>query len=296
MKLNKRQFLGSENEFAQWEKAQFVILPVPYEGAVSYGHGTASAPEAILEASEYLEFYDEILKRCPHEVGIVTLAPTPISMDHARMHQIVFEKTHEILQHNKIPVLVGGDHSISSGAFRAFCEKYGSISCVQIDAHSDLRHQYEESIYSHASVLARIREMTPNALQIGIRSMSAEEAETIRKDQLMVCTMHEYRRRLFPLDDALSRLPDPVYLTVDVDAMDWGVIASTGTPEPGGFYWDEAMELLEKIFSRKQVVGFDMVELSTSASDRNSPFAAAKLLYKMIAFCSFYGKDISGHF
>jgi len=294
MKMNNRQFLGSENEFAQWERAKYVILPVPYEGAVSYGHGTASAPDALLDASEYLEFYDEVLKCCPHQVGIVTAEPTPISTDHARMHQIVFEKTNDILQHHKIPVLVGGDHSISSGAFRAFYEKYGSISCIQIDAHGDLRHQYEKSIYSHASVLARIREMTPHTLQIGIRSMSIEEAETISKEQMMVCTMHDYRRRLFPLDDALSKLPDPVYLTFDVDAMDWSVVASTGTPEPGGFYWDEMMDLLEKIFTCKQVIGFDMVELSTSANDRNSPFAAAKLLYKMIAFSSFYGKEISG--
>jgi agmatinase len=286
MKPHDLQFLGTENEFAQWETAQYALLPVPYEGAVSYGRGAAAAPEAVLEASCFLEFYDEALKFQPHEAGIVTLAPPPISDDHAQMHQTIYEHTREILNFDKVPVILGGDHSISSGVFRALQEKYGQLSCIQIDAHADLRDSYEGSIYSHASVMARIREMTPRTLQIGIRSMSREEAEAVGRNGASLCTMHDFRRGFFALDETLEALPNPVFLTFDVDAFDWSVITSTGTPEPGGFTWDEAMNLLWKIFERKQIIGFDVVELSADPHDRNSPFAVAKLLYKMIGFCS----------
>lgn len=288
MKAHENQFLGVENEFAQWETAQYALLPVPYEGAVSYGHGTAGAPEAVLKASCFLEFYDEVLKFQPHEAGIITLAPPPILDNHAKMHQTIYEHCREIVSAGKTPVVLGGDHSISSGVFRALKDKYGQLSCIQIDAHSDLRNAYDGSIYSHASVMARIREMTSHTLQLGIRSMSLEEAETIARDNLPVCSMHDYRSGHFSLDEALDALPDPVFLTFDVDAFDWSVIASTGTPEPGGFTWDEAMKLLWRIFERKRVVGFDVVELSADPHDRNSPFAVAKLLYKMIGFCSIF--------
>jgi agmatinase len=287
MKISELQFLGPENEFAQWETAKFALLPIPYEGAVSYGRGAAAAPEAVLKASCFLEFYDEVLKFQPHEAGIITLAPPPISDDHAVMHQTIYEHTREIINAGKMPVILGGDHSISSGVFRALKEKYGQLSCIQIDAHSDLRDAYEGSIYSHASVMARIREMTPHTLQLGIRSMSFEEAKTIARDGLPVCTMYDYRRGLYSLDEALKALPDPVFLTFDVDAFDWSVIACTGTPEPGGFTWNEAMILLWKIFERKHVVGFDVVELAADPHDRNSPFAVAKLIYKMIGFSAF---------
>jgi agmatinase len=130
--------------------------------------------------------------------------------------------------------------------------------------------------------MARIREMTPHALQIGIRSMSKEEAEWIERERLAVCTMHEFRNNLFNWRAVLETCPDPVYITFDVDAFDWSVIASTGTPEPGGFSWDEAILLLQHIFHTKRVIGCDLVELSYSPHDRNSPFAIAKLIYKMI--------------
>lgn len=278
------QFLGQENECAAWDAATYAILPVPYEGAVSFGKGTAEAPDEVLKASQYLEFYDEVLKIEPHTRGISTLAPTPVTRNHAEMHEIIYEHTREILLANKFPIVLGGDHSISSASFRAVKEKYGRLSCVQIDAHADLRDAYEGSQFSHASVLARIRDMTKDALQLGIRSMSKEEAERIDAEQLSVCTMHDMRQNSCNWIDLLESLPNPVYITFDVDAFNWDVIASTGTPEPGGFSWDEAVDILQRIFSSKRVVGFDAVELSAFPYDRNSPFAVAKLIYKMIGF------------
>lgn len=286
MKLYDRQFLGAENEYADWQTARYAVLPVPYEGAVSYGRGAAAAPDAILEASGYLEFYDEVLRTCPHQAGIVTVMPPPISDNHAEMHETIYRHTKEIVDAGKIPVILGGDHSISSGVFRALKEAHNNLSCIQLDAHADLRHKYEGSIYSHASVMARIREMTPHTLQLGIRSMSQQEAETVAHNDIRLYTMHEIRRAYFPLENILAALPDPVFITFDLDAFDWSVIAGTGTPEPGGFLWDEAIELLRTVFERKRVVGFDAVELAADPHDRNSPFAAAKLIYKMIAFCS----------
>ena len=132
--------------------------------------------------------------------------------------------------------------------------------------------------------MARIRDYTRETLHIGIRAISIEEAEKASREQIPLCTMHDFRTGQFDLNAALASLSDPAFVTVDVDAFDWSVIASTGTPEPGGFLWDEGLDLLQKIFSRKNVVGFDLVELSHSENDRNSPFAAAKLVYKMLGF------------
>ncbi len=282
MKLHRQKFLGEENDYFAWEAARFVVLPVPYEGAVSYGRGAAAGPQAILDASCFVEFYDEELRFCPHEVGIAAAAPTPVSDDHAEMHEIVYQHTREIVQAGKIPVLLGGDHSISSGAFRALKANYPKLGCIQFDAHADLRPSYEGSIYSHASVMARIREMTPYTLQLGIRALSEEEAKTA--EALPLCTMQRWRSGGFDVEKALDQLPADVYVTFDVDAFDWSVIWSTGTPEPGGFGWYEALALLRRIFASKRVVGFDVVELAPDPRDRNSSFAAARLVYKMIGF------------
>jgi len=284
MKLHPIQFLGNDVALPDPDKAAVAVLPFPYEGGVSYGKGTGKAPRAVLEASPYLEFYDEVLKTEPYRVGIITLAEPEIPSQPERMIRTVYQHTRELLEQNKFVILLGGDHSISSGYARALKEKYGQLSVIQIDAHSDLRDEYEGSKLSHACVMARIRELTPHTLQIGIRSMSAEEARLVENQGLNLVTMHDYRAGRFDLNALLYALPDPVFITFDVDAFDWSVVWSTGTPEPGGLLWDEAMSLLQEIFARKNVVGADVVELSHADFDRNSPFAVAKLIYKMIGF------------
>ena len=284
MKLYPKQFLGLDARFADHEKARVAILPFPYEGGVSYGAGTAQAPDSVIDASHYLELYDEVLKTEPHCAGIVTVSPPDIPTDHAAMSETVYKKTQTLIKKKKFVVLLGGDHSISSGFVRALSEEYGTLSAIQLDAHADLRDSYQGSKFSHACAMARIREFTPHTLQIGVRSMSIEEAERIEHEDLSVCTMYDFRQGKFDINAALENLPDPVFITVDVDAFDWSVIMSTGTPEPGGFFWDEAIDLLKNIFARKRVVGFDVVELSYSETDKNSAFAVAKLIYKMIGF------------
>lgn len=284
MKPHPRPFLDPGIEYTDFDQAAVVILPISYEGGVSYGIGTAQAPEAVIAASHQLELYDEELKSEPFRMGIATVLPPALPADPSELQATVYRCTAELLDQDKFVVLIGGDHSISNGFVRALHSKHGALSVIQIDAHADLRDTFENSCLSHACVMSRIRELTDKTLQIGIRSMSREEAQRIEREDLAVCTMSMYRKGEFDFDAAIDELQDPVFLTVDVDAFDWSVIQSTGTPEPGGFYWDEALELLRKIFERKTVVGFDVVELSAPAHDANSPFAVAKLIYKMLGF------------
>ena len=284
MNLYEKQFLGLDNKQPDYGDTPFIILPMPYEGGVSYGRGTARAPDAVLDASNYLELYDEILELEPYCAGIATVPPPDFGATPEEMFVAVYNCTAELLRDNKFVFLLGGDHSISSGYAKALLNAYPSLGVVQLDAHSDLRHEYDGSIYSHAAVMSRIHELTPHTLQIGIRSMCAEEAEKVKRENIALCTMFAFRNGVFDVDAAIEALPEHIYITVDVDCFDWSVVRSTGTPEPGGFIWDEAINLLAKLFRKKTVVGCDVVELSYAPDDPNSPFAVAKLIYKMIGF------------
>lgn len=284
MRPHHQQFLGLDPEYTSYEEAAVCIFPVPYEGGISYLPGTAKAPDAVLEASKNLELYDEVLKAEPYRMGIATIHPPEIPDGAEKVLEMVYRTTGSLMEAGKFVVLLGGDHSISSGCVRALYERYPSLSVVQLDAHADLRNLYDGSRFSHACTMARIREICTSTLQLGIRSLSREEAERIETEGINLCTMDDYRQGKFDVGTALDRLSDHVYVTVDVDVFDWSVIRSTGTPEPGGFSWDEGLSLLHQIFSLKQVVGFDVVELSYNEHDYNSPFAAAKLIYKMLGF------------
>jgi len=282
MKLNARQFLEPGDRFTRFETAAVAILPVPYEGGISWGRGTAGAAEAIFDASTHLEKYDETLDAVPARMGIATVAPPPLPPDPEGVEQALFGATTELVGAGKFPVILGGDHSVSLGPVRALQRHHGRLSVVQFDAHSDLRESFRGSRLSHACIMARVRELTGDVLQLGIRSMSAPEAERIARERLAVVTIDELRGSAFDLGAHLARLPDPVYITFDVDAFDFGVVRSTGTPEPGGLLWDEAMNLLRRIFLTRRVVGFDLVELSADVGDRASTFAVAKLAYRML--------------
>ena len=284
MKLYPKQFLGLDSKFTLFEKASVAILPFPYEGGVSYGTGTAKAPDAILDASCHLELYDEVLEAEAYKIGITTVFPPDIPNDPEEMIQAMYLAALELIKKDKFLIVIGGDHSITNGYFKAIKECYNQVSVIQLDAHADLRDSYQGSKLSHACVMSRIREQIDHTLQVGIRSFSAREASLVKSENISLCTMYQFRQDCFDLDKALDLLPDPVFLTLDVDVFDWSVILSTGTPEPGGFLWDEGISLLQKIFSKKNVIGFDVVELSYNKNDHNSPFAVAKLIYKMIGF------------
>ncbi|MBN1256079.1 MAG: agmatinase [Planctomycetes bacterium] len=264
-------------------EAKFGVLPFGFEGTVSYGAGTSQGPRAILEASAQVEFYDETLACEPCRAGIITY-PEPILPENpGEAVSAVREATAAILQDGRLPVVLGGEHSISLGVYQALSEKYPGLGVIQFDAHADLREEYQGTPYSHASVMARIREETRDVLQLGIRSLSLEEAERISANSYAVGLMKNLRGQTFDVKAALAKLPEKVFITFDVDALDLSLVRSTGTPEPGGFTWDEINALLELIFDQKQVVGFDLVELCDG--DAPSAYTIAKLAYRMMGLC-----------
>ncbi len=282
MNKNKLQFLQPDELYCDPANAGFFILPYPFEGGISFHGGTAKAPQAVLQASSQVELYDEMLDAEPFRAGICTLETPTIPAKTKEMADHIYKRCKTILEQGKYPIVLGGDHSISSGFVRALRRFHNPVGVVQLDAHADLRDQYENDPLSHASVMARIREQTEHTLQLGIRSMCMEEAELIKRENLSLQTMHELRKNQFNITAALERLPDKLFLSIDVDVFDTGLIQHTGTPEPGGLTWYEALGLLQDIFATKNVVGFDIVELAYHPDDWVSPFAVAKLLYKMI--------------
>ena len=257
-----------------------VVLPLPYEGTVTWGAGTARGPDALIEASCEVELYDEVLGFEPCHVGITT-APAPAMPVGARdAAEIARRETAAILERGRWPVVIGGEHSLSLGVYQALAARDPEIGVIQIDAHADLREEYHGSPYSHACVMARIREHTDDVLQLGIRSLSRGEAERIAREELAVAMMHELRSGRFDVEAALAALPRRVFLTFDVDALDLSLVRATGTPDPGGFLWDEINALLRTIFAFKQVVGMDLMELC--GGDPPSAITAARLVQRMI--------------
>lgn len=277
-------FLGGPESAAELDSARVVILPFGYEGGVSYGKGAAAGPRAVLEASHYLELYDEVLDTEPGQIGIFTAADPVIADDPEHMAGQLQALMQALLEQNKFVVVIGGDHSITNGYLRALSRQYTQFGVIQLDAHADLRDSYDGSPLSHACTMARALELTPHCLQIGIRSMSKAEARRIKEEKLAVYTMQDWRKGRLDLKAALDRLPSRIFLTLDVDVFDWSVISHTGTPEPGGCYWDEAIDLLTAIFAAKDIIGMDVVELSQDprSQDTKSAFAVAKLIYRLI--------------
>lgn len=286
---SKSNFLGIPAGFSSFENSQIVILPVPFEKTVSYGKGTKNGPEEIIKASRYVEFYDEELKNelC-FEKGIATLPELNLdTYPVSKGINLIYKKVKKLLDQNKFVVTLGGEHSLSLAPIKAHHEKFNDISILQIDAHSDLRNSYEGSKYSHASVMARVAEFNKNIVQVGIRAQCKEETEFIRKNNLHTFYMRDIRLNKFGKqwqNRIAGCLNDNVYITFDVDGLDPAIIPATGTPEPGGLFWDETMNLLRLIGKQKNIVGFDLVELAPLKSQSASNFIAAKLVYKLMNY------------
>lgn len=275
-------FLGEEAGCCKLADARVCVLPVPYEGTVTYGKGTAQGPQAIIDASCHVELYDEYLKEEPHLNGIATLPPLDSRGTPEEVIGRVRDEVASQLEGGRYVVTLGGEHSIAAGAIGAHVAACPEIGIIQFDAHADLREEYEGSSWNHACTMARAYEMVPaeNIVQLGIRSMSAGEAARIAERNYAV---HHCRSMLVDLSEslkAIERLPKKVYVTFDVDALDPAVVRSTGTPEPGGLDWMTAMRLLETIGRSKRVAGFDVTELC--GGDTVSAFAVARLVYRMI--------------
>lgn len=270
---------------SDYETSRVAVLPVPFERTTSYGKGTMSGPAAILRASQAMELYDEELDGEPYLQGIATLPSfLPETFDMGEGFAELQAEARIHMERGKFLVTLGGEHSLTQAPIRAAREVYGEIGVVQLDAHSDLREEFEGTPYSHASVMKRIVDDGIPTLAVGIRSLSAPEARLIRERNLPVIWGHQLDRaeELFPA--MLSNLPEKVYLTFDIDYFDPALVPATGTPEPGGGHWYPTLRLLRYLFQTKTVVAMDLIELAPIGGHPASDFLAAKLIYKCLGY------------
>ena len=264
--------------------AKFVVVPVPYDLTSTYQSGSRRGPAAILEASTNMELYDEELKKETYLAGIHTTLPIAIdSRGPKNMVSSVRKKISRIVSLNKIPVMLGGEHSITFGAVQAVIEKYPKLTVLQFDAHADLRDTYQGSPYNHACVARRISEICP-LVQVGIRSMSKEEGEFLPQSKVKSYSVDFVLDKKNRAETICKDLSGDVFITIDLDVFDPSIMPATGTPEPGGLYWKEVLGLLKLVSASCTIRGFDVVELAPLSGIVAPDFMAAKLIYRLMGY------------
>ena len=273
-------FCGLSGALTAYSQASAVILPVPFDKSSTWLKGADKGPAAIIEASKYLEFYDIETNSEVYKKGIFTANPI-----HASSSSALIKKTDAAVSHylkdNKIVATLGGDHSVSIGVIKSYATHCENLSILHLDAHADSRDSYGGTPYNHACVMARAREFTKNIVSVGIRSMdSSERAYVDRKKMFFAHAIHDSEKWI---KNAVRMLTDSVYITIDLDVFDPGIMPSTGTPEPGGLGWYQVMKLLAAVSKSKRIVGFDVVELCPS-NNKAPDFLAAKLIYTLLSY------------
>lgn len=279
-----RAFGGDDAGRPSPANTRLVIIPCPYEGTVTYGKGTARGPGALLDASANMELYDEEFRTEPIAHGIYTTPPLKLQrLRPEAMVAAVEREAAKWLARGMQVALLGGEHSVTTGALRAYKKRCPKMGTLQFDAHSDFRDTYHGTPYNHACVMARANELGPTA-GVGMRAVAAEEVPRFREKKHRVFYARETRNLMAAVNRVCAALPREIFITFDLDFFDPAVLPATGTPEPGGYGWNETIDFLAAIFKRKRVVGFDVVELAPRPGWPASDFLAAKLVYKMIAF------------
>ena len=276
-----KTFAGIPEKYHDYDRARVVLLPVNYDGTSTWGKGADKGPEAFLDAAENLELYDIETSSEPYRLGVHLADPAPEFTNPSSMVEHVHGEVLKHLKKGKFVTVFGGEHSISIPCIRAVREHFGNLTVLQIDAHADLRPSYEGTPYNHACAMAEAVSTT-NLVQVGIRSMDTSEVEHMKKENVFFA--QDIRENTFWIDRVLEKCVGNVYITIDLDAFDPSIMPSTGTPEPGGLYWYETLELLRKVSERNKVVGFDIVELCPIKGLRGPNFLAAKLYYKLLAY------------
>jgi len=272
---------GGNEVVYDYSASRIIIVPVPYDETSTWIKGADKGPDAIMEASVNLEFYDVETDSEIHLNGIHTVDPVREKRSPEALVDAVYKTIKLLLSGNKFPVVVGGNHTVSIGAVKAFSGHYKDLSVLQLDAHSDLRQEYEGSPLNHACVMARIREFAP-AVQVGIRSMAHEEVRFMDRERMFFS--HELYHDKANYRKAIDRLSENVYITIDLDVFDPSLIPSTGTPEPGGPDYFEIMHFLKDVIRNRNVVGFDVVELCPSPGNKAPDFIAAKIIYQLLSY------------
>ena len=272
---------GGNEVVYDYTASRIIIVPVPYDETSTWMKGAEKGPDAIMEASVNLEFYDIETDSEVHLLGIHTVDPVMEKQSPETLVDEVCRRICSLLDDDKFPVVVGGNHTVSIGAAKAFSGHFKDLSVLQLDAHSDLRQKYEGSAFNHACVMARIREFAP-VMQVGIRSMAREEVEFADRGRIFFS--HELYRDKTRYSKAIEGLSENVYITIDLDVFDPSLIPSTGTPEPGGPGYFEIMHFLKDVIRSRNVVGFDVVELCPSPGNKAPDFIAAKIIYQLLSY------------
>ncbi len=278
-----KNFGGLTEQYSKFESSKVVILPVPYDGTSTWIKGADKGPEALIEASCNMELYDINADKEIYSIGIHTAEPVRERRSPEKLAVEVEKQVSYLLKKKKFPIVIGGEHSVSIGAFKAFADFYkgSDFSILQFDAHADMRQEYEGSKYNHACVMARGAELAP-IIQVGIRSMSIEERADIKSDRIYYADFISDAGKTTWMYDLLNKLGKNVYITIDLDVFDPSIMGSTGTPEPGGLLWYQMLEILNKVNEKVNIVGFDIVELCPMKYNNAPNFLAAKLLYHLL--------------
>ncbi len=287
----QKKIFDPSPEYSILENAHFVVASIPLEATVSYGGGTASGPEAIIDASQQIELYDVEEDFYPQKAGIATIEPPKLFSSAQEGIDYAYGVTREIVQMKKFPIILGGEHSLSTGPIRALSERYPSFSILHFDAHGDLRDTLHGDPLSHACVLRRCLEVpeVEQLVQVGIRNVSNDpldgnEFDFIRNNKEKITIWYAKDMREWNYDAILDKLGEFVYITFDVDALDPSIMPATGTPEPGGMDWQTSIGILKKVCANRTIIGFDVVELAPIAGFHAPNFLVAKLVYKIIGF------------
>lgn len=275
-------FAEIPDSYSCYANSKVVILPFPYEKTTCYVKGAEKGPEAVIKASTEMELYDEELGNV-FETGICTLKELKIDKKPEEMVDTAYEHAKRLLDSKKFLVVLGGEHSITSGIVKAHKEKYHELSVLQIDAHADLKEEFEGSRYSHACAMKRVLDICP-VVPVGIRSLSFEEAEFIKSKKYKIFWAKDIVDNDGWFDDAIGRLSNNVYITLDLDGLDPSIMPSVGTPEPGGLGYYQLLRFLKKVCESRNVVGFDVVELCPNENNVSSDFTAARIVYKLIGY------------
>lgn len=290
--MSNKTYAGIPEQYAKSETSKIVLIPVPYDGTSTWQKGANKGPEAFLHASENMEVYDIETDSEVYKNGIFLADSVKENTSAESMVEAVHATTKAFINKNKFVTLIGGEHSISIGSIRAFNECFNNLTVLQIDAHADLRKEYEDSKCNHACAVYEASQNT-NLIQVGIRSMDKIEKTVMDLDKVFFA--HEILTDDYWMENAIDLMTDNVFITFDLDAFDPSIMPSTGTPEPGGLLWYETLEFLKKVFEEKNVVGFDIMELCPNELDKSSDFLAAKLYYKMLSY-KFNNQEVEDDF
>ncbi|MCG1036891.1 agmatinase [Polaribacter sargassicola] len=276
-----KTYAGIPNEYGNLSTSKIVIIPVPYDGTSTWQKGADKGPKAFLNASENMELYDIETDSEVYKEGVFLAEAITENASPEAMVDVVHDVTKKFINRNKFVTVFGGEHSISIGTIRAFNECFNNLTVLHIDAHADLRKEYEGTKCNHACAVYEANSTT-NLVQVGIRSMDISEKREMNLDKVFFA--HDMAVNEDWMEDVIDQLTDNVFITFDLDALDPSIMPSTGTPEPGGLFYYETLEFLKQVFEQKNVVGFDMVELCPNENDKSSDFLAAKLFYKMLSY------------